>query len=414
MDSNKRVFKNTFFLYILTFSNYFLGLLLYPYLSRVLSVENFGLVGFSMSFIMIFQMIIEYGFSISTTANISEVRESLGTVSRIVSSVMWTKALLSVISVIIFLVIATALSMIRNNFLIVFLFLIDAIVKAFLPDFYFRGIEEMKTITIRAVIAKSLSILIAILFVKSDHELIFVPIAFIIGDLTALIITLVMMIKDGIRFSKPVKSEVFFLMKDGFLFFLSRLSVSINNSLGSFFLGLKFSPASIELGTLAGITKITTAGEMMLTPVSDSIYPHMIKEKDYNLLKKLFIYGGIIWLLGCGFVFVNADLFCKIILGSKYIFAGRYLRILLVNSFFAFFSVFLGYPTLSPIGKSKYANVAIPVATFVSIIAYVVLWMFNKITLIGILLIMAAMNILLVAIRGTAAYKFRKLIKRAK
>src|SRR5699024_9510535 len=128
---------------------------------------------------------------------------------------------------------------------------------------------------------------IAILFVKSDHELIFVPIAFIIGDLTALLITLVMMIKDGVRFSKPVKAEVYFLMKDGFLFFLSRLSVSINNSLGSFFLGLKFSPASIELGTLAGITKITTAGEMMLTPVSDSIYPHMIKEKDYKLLKKL-------------------------------------------------------------------------------------------------------------------------------
>ncbi|HFU3673477.1 TPA: oligosaccharide flippase family protein, partial [Streptococcus suis] len=44
-----KIAKNTLFLYILTFSNYFLGLMLFPYLSRVLSVEKFGLVGFSMS-----------------------------------------------------------------------------------------------------------------------------------------------------------------------------------------------------------------------------------------------------------------------------------------------------------------------------------------------------------------------------
>ena len=58
---NTRIVKNTVFLYILTFSNYFLGLILFPFLSRTLSVENFGLVGFSMSFVLIFQMIVEYG-----------------------------------------------------------------------------------------------------------------------------------------------------------------------------------------------------------------------------------------------------------------------------------------------------------------------------------------------------------------
>ncbi|HFI2665000.1 TPA: oligosaccharide flippase family protein, partial [Streptococcus suis] len=67
-----KIAKNTLFLYILTFSNYFLGLMLFPYLSRVLSVEKFGLVGFSMSFVLIFQMIVEYGFSISGTAQIAK------------------------------------------------------------------------------------------------------------------------------------------------------------------------------------------------------------------------------------------------------------------------------------------------------------------------------------------------------
>ena len=37
--SYSRIFKNALFLYALTFSNYLIGLLLLPYLSRVLSVE---------------------------------------------------------------------------------------------------------------------------------------------------------------------------------------------------------------------------------------------------------------------------------------------------------------------------------------------------------------------------------------
>lgn len=410
MDTKKRIAKNTFFLYVLTLSNYFLGLLLYPFLSRVLSVEKFGLIGFSMSFILIFQMIVEYGFSISTTADISRNRLNAKKINEIVTSVMWSKILLSFLAVSIFLGVSLFLPMIRNNILIVGLFLIDSIIKAMLPDFYFRGIEEMKTITIRAVIAKFLCILLAIIFVHSDKQIILIPVSFIIGDSIALIITFIMMVKKGVRISKPNFSEMHGMLKEGFLFFISRLSVSINNSVGSFFLGLSFSPASVESGVLAGITKITTAGEMMLTPINDSVYPHMVKEKDYKLLKKIFIYGGIVWLVGCLLVFIGADTVCSIILGAKYSSAGGYLRILMVNSFFAFFSIFLGYPSLSPIGKANYANAAIPVATIINVTACFILWIFNAITLVRILVIMSLMNIILVIIRGLALYKYRYLI----
>lgn len=47
-------FKNALFLYALTFSNYLIGLFLLPYLSRVLSVEKFGVIGFATSFCLVF------------------------------------------------------------------------------------------------------------------------------------------------------------------------------------------------------------------------------------------------------------------------------------------------------------------------------------------------------------------------
>ncbi len=95
-----KIAKNTLFLYILTFSNYFLGLMLFPYLSRVLGVEKFGLVGFSMSFVLIFQMIVEYGFSISGTEQIAKYQSDFGKINEAVTTVTFAKIFLSIISII--------------------------------------------------------------------------------------------------------------------------------------------------------------------------------------------------------------------------------------------------------------------------------------------------------------------------
>lgn len=405
-----RIMKNTIFLYILTFSNYFLGLLLFPFLSRVLSVENFGLIGFSMSFVLIFQMIVEYGFSISATALISKHRKSVSKLEQIFSDVFWTKIFLTLLATIIFIACTHYIQIINENSVIVSLFLLDAFIKAFLPDFYFRGIEEMRTITIRTVIAKTACLGLAVFFVRGNQQLLLVPLSYILGDLIALLITYYSLFKRGIMLKFSNLKRIKNLLLSGFLFFISRLAVSINSSIGSFFLGLSFSPTSMELGILSGITKITTAGEMMLTPVNDSIYPYMIKEKDYNLLKKIIIYGGIIWTIGCGVIFLFSDFVCLIVLGSKYGEAGHYLKILVINAYFAFYSIFLGYPALSPIGKANYANAAIPFATIINLIAYLYLFVSNRISLENILYIMSSMNIIMVVFRLTVLMKNKNLI----
>ena len=93
MSDTRRIGKNTVFLYALTFSNYFVGLLLFPYIARVLSIEGFGLVGFGMVYAMVFQSIVEFGFMISSTARISRVRADFAAVSEIVTNTMLSKVL---------------------------------------------------------------------------------------------------------------------------------------------------------------------------------------------------------------------------------------------------------------------------------------------------------------------------------
>lgn len=281
--SHSRIFKNALFLYALTFSNYLIGLLLLPYLSRVLSVEKFGVIGFATSFCLVFQMVVEYGFQLSTTAAISVHRDDKTKMSRTISTMTYTKLLLACGASVVFLACAMFVNMLRGHFVIILLFFVDSIAKALLPDAYFRGIERMKDITIRAVSAKSGILVATLLFVKGDDTLIIYPVSMIVFDTIALLWAFSLLKRDGLKATSTTMREMLEALKESFWFFISRISVSINGSLGSIFLGMRYSPESVEMGLYSGATKLSSAGEQMIPPLGDALYPSMVNKKDYRL-----------------------------------------------------------------------------------------------------------------------------------
>ena len=408
--SSNHLAKNTFFLYILTFSNYFLGLLLYPYLSRVLTIEVFGLFGFAMSFVTIFQTIVDFGFMISATALISKHRSDSAKVSEIISTTIEAKLILCFVSLLLFLTSSFFTPMIREHFLFVFLFFINAIVTAMMPDFFFRGIEQMKNVTIRAVTSKVLGIIAVILLVHDDSQILLIPLSLIIGNIVALITALILMRRANVKLRRVQAKMALKSIKTGMLFFISRLAISINSSLGSFFLGLKFLPASFEVGVYAGASRLSSASEMMLTPVVDSVYPHMINKKDYRFFKKILTLGTGIWLVLIVGAMILAEPICVIILGEEYAAAGNYLRLLLISAFFAYPGMMLGFPALSPIGQAKHANIAVFVTATINIVACTILWLTDSVSLFSVCLVVATTNITMLTYRAIAFYKNRHLI----
>ncbi|MCL1879617.1 MAG: oligosaccharide flippase family protein [Actinomycetia bacterium] len=413
-DDYKRVAKNSIFLYILTFSNYLLGLLLYPYLSRTLSVSYFGLFGFSMVFATIIQVVIEYGFMISATASISKNRDNGKAISNIMSDTLFAKILLFGLALTVFLTIAWLLPMVKSNFMIVLLFFINGALTAFIPDYYFRGIEKMKAIAIRTIIIRAASYTPVLIFIQGDSDLMKLPLFLAAGNLLALFVTYALIYKDGVRFCAPRVKRAICLIKESFFFFLSRFAASINSSLGSFVLGLSYAPASLQVGLFAGCSKLSSACEMMLSPVSDSIYPHMVHKKDYGLLKKVLIGGTIIWLAVMVMAFIFAEAICAIILGAEYAAAGKYLRILLIGSFFGFPTIMLGYPALTPIGKENHANISLCIGSIAMILACLILYSTDSINLVSICCVVISSNIINTLYRGSALIRYRKVASAVK
>lgn len=408
-STKKRLARNTLFLYVLTFSNYFIGLLLYPYISRVLSVEGFGLVGFSMAYVLLFQVIVEFGFMISATATVAKYRTNSDKVAAIVSTTMYAKLILTLISTILFLASALFVPMLREHLMFVSLFFISAVLSAMMPDFFFRGIEKMKTIAIRTVLVRSLSLSLVLLFVRDDSQIILVPVSFITGNLLALVITLIAIYREGIPLRRAAARDAIISLKESVLFFLSRLATSINQSLGAFVLGIKYSPSSYEMGIFSGAARISMASEMMLPPLTDSIYPHMVNKKDYALFYKVLAIGTIAWMLVCLFAFTFAEIIVTLILGSEYIEASKYLRVLLLGNFLAFPNMMLGYNALTPLGKANHANIAIMISAGLNIAIYSLMWLTGSISILSVTIVMTLSNLLMLLYRGSVFIKYRHL-----
>lgn len=95
-ENEKTLVKNTFWLYVMQISGYVFPFLTFPYLTRILGPENYGIVVFANAAMFYFQMFLEFGFILSATNEISLNRDNLIKVREVTFSVLFAKLILAV------------------------------------------------------------------------------------------------------------------------------------------------------------------------------------------------------------------------------------------------------------------------------------------------------------------------------
>ena len=364
--------ENTIMLYILTFSNALLGLITQGYQTRVLGGANIGLLGAAQYTTNFFQIFIDFGFIMSATAKISRHREDREYLNRTLTCVVSAKCLFMVASFVILLVFVRPTLHEPGELAAYLFYLLYVCMVALLPDFMYRGLERMSAITVRAVLVKVFATMMVFVFVKRPEDYYLVPLISAIGNAGAtLFVYWHLFTKIGLRFCKVSPRDIFHEIRDASQFFLSKVAASINSNLNGILLKNVAGPVATGLYTNAD--KVISTARNGMSPIGDSLYPHMMKHRNFKLIKKAMLYIYPIILAGCAFVFVFARPLLVLWLGEE---VGSQvvlpLRLLIPVAVCCFPNYILGYPTLGAMGLAKYANISVGFGTAVYLLGAVI------------------------------------------
>lgn len=387
-NAKKILLKNTIMLYVMRFSSYFFSFVSVPYQTRVLGTIPYGALGIATAFMLYFQLFLDFGFILSATEDVSKNIGNKKELSRIYSSVQYIKVVFSIVSVVIMFGICTIFEQ-YNDYPLYFWYLASTIINAFFPDFLYRGLEDMAPITYRSVATKALSTVLIFIFLKEPDDYLVVPILITLGNVVGLIWTSFDVKKRfDVNFVKPEISHIIQSLKRSATFFLSRIASTVFTATNTIILGL-IDPIGATVGLYTSAYKLVSTGQSALSPIADSVYPYMIRNKDFKLIKKMLLIFMPIISAGCVLIFIFADSLCALVFGKEFRDAGGILRAMLPLAITTLPEYLLGFPSLSAINKTKFANYSIYFSTIVHLIIMVILLATHQLTAVKLALLLS-------------------------
>ena len=406
-----KLLENTFMLYLLTFSNYFFNLITVPLQTRVLGPEIFGRIGFCLAVSTYFRLLYDFGFLLSATEDVSKNYKDKKYVSKVFTSVNFIKVILVIVSVIPLIVLLFTVDIFKNDPLLFILYFIYVAIDCFEPDFLYRGYEQMKAITIRNVFVKLFFTIMIFLFLKKSTDYMIIPILNIIGAVVALFLVYRDVKKRfGINFCKVDKVDVKRCFSRSRIFFLSRIASTLYGATNTFILGLIY-PTGPVLGHYTSSDKVLSATRQAISPISDSVYPHMVKNKDFNLIKRLLKIFMPIIIVGCTVVFIFAKPLCIFAFGKEYAESAVILRFMIPIIIMTLPTYLLGFPTMSPLGISNKANLSVIISSIYHAIGLLVLYLFGVLNITSLCILTITTESLVLLIRIYYIYKNRDKFK---
>lgn len=394
--------KNTIMLQILQFSTYILALIAVPYETRVLGPSVYGIFGVATAVMVYFQLVIDFGFLLSATEEVATNRDDPVQLNKILSAVTIAKGALALVSGIALLALCQLIPSWQERKQLFFLFFISTVCTTMMPDYMYRGMEQMTAITVRTVAIRGF-FTIAIFFVlKKPEDLYVVPVLNIIGNGAAMVLAYIDLHKRfQIQFCSVGVGEVIGSLKRSSVFFYSRIATTAYTSMNTVILDM-ITATGGATGFYTAADKLITTGKNLLSPISDSLYPYMVRHKDYKLVKKVLMVLVPIIALFCVGSFIWAEPLCMLLLGEEYGPAGQVLRAMLPVAVVTLPNYVLGFPMLGAMGLKQYANYSVIFGSVLHVMNLMVLYFTGHMNMVT----LAA----LVSVAETAILLFRVVV----
>lgn len=407
MKKNK-VTKNTMWLFIFNIAKILFPFVTLPYLTRVLSTETYGVVTYVKTVMTYMQIFVDFGFVLSGTKNIVNAISSndKNKIGIVIGDTICARILLGIVGFAIIFALSLCLPILRENMLYTFLSYFVVFESIFLLDFLFRGFEKMHVIAIRFVLMKTISTLLTFVLIKNDSNVILIPIMDIISSTIAVILVYFEYKKLIIVIKISKLNNILIKIKDSFIYFLSNAASTSFNALSTIIIGIILSKSDVAYWGIC--MQIIGTIQALYNPISEGLYPEMIRTRNINLLKKQLTLWGPFVIIGSIVAYFLAPLGMKILGGDSYSDAILIFRILIPCLIIGFPSVMIGWPLLGAAGMQRYVTISTISSVLINITLIIFLVLIGRFNLISVAVIRVITELALFIIRFIFYYRNRE------
>lgn len=336
--------QNFLFLGLIQSSTVLISIISMPLLIQSIGAEQFGWVNLSLSVIIVFNILVGFGFNLSAPREVSLNQTNKEELSQLVSNVFSAKLLLASVSTGVILLGAYGFNLFEGYRFILTLSVLLLFSEAVFPLWFFQGLEKMKLVSVATIFSKLLFLMGIVLVIHSPEQSHWVN--FLLG-ISGLGVNLCLLLYIhtilDIRFFSPQFSSIWKTLKDNVLLFYSNLAshVSINGGL----IILSFFASATTLGMYSLAERVIMILRLFPALIIQAIFSNSSKlfQVDrvsfFSFLKKVYLSTLAIAALISASTYFAAPWIIEVLSRGKLEDAVEYLRLLAAIPFLASLNV---------------------------------------------------------------------------
>lgn len=353
--------ENIISLFTIKGLEYILALITFPYLVRILQVENFGAVVFTQGIIQYFVLFTDYGFNLLGPKEIAQ-HDNTEERGKIFASIFGAKLILLLVSTIIFICMIIGIKYFKNIdialYSVVYIMVVGNVI---FPIWFFQGIQRMRYITIVNIIGRIFSVVCIFYYVRDPSDYILAGFFQAIVPIIAGFCSWIILWKSYREvFILPKYQDIKLVFIDAWEIFTSTIAINLYTASNIVFLGILTN--NTVVGYFSGAQKIISSINGLISPITQAIYPYVSKLANnskidtLNFLRKVILVLGGGNLIGSILIFIFAEWIVDLLLGDGYEQSILLLRILSFLPFIISLSNIFGIQTMLVFGMKKQFN----------------------------------------------------------
>lgn len=270
-----KLVQNGGWFFALQIFNTVIPLITLPYITRILSKTAYGEFSLALNWVGYFQVIVEYGFGF-TGARMTATRKSDDELKTIRSIIVSARIVLLIVSLALFFLVIS-FSRANSQFAMCMLMLFLMVVAtAFQQNWFFQGMEELKSLAIINITSRITSVVLIFVFVRKTEDLLLYCFLHVSTTVISSIIgNIIVSRKYNVGWERTNIRAILIELKKAWPLFISAAMTKIFANIGVTILGIV--STSEIVGVYSAINRIPYVLICLFSPISQVLYPRLCK-----------------------------------------------------------------------------------------------------------------------------------------